>query len=268
MRFKVLAAALVAAVVLLAIILLAGASRPINATYPVPNAYDTVAMAAESMKPLPNDYDSSQDTQALNVYLNSNADAFQLIERALKQDYLIPLDSFETMGDVVDDASHVRATARLMFVQARLAELENRSADAADALAESIVLSHRSANGGLLIHELVSVASQRRALEGLMQLAPKLSTGQRIRLLKTLQAELAGEPSIDDLVQSALDRERAMVMREHGRIFGTWMIWQTAGLDDPTKRVHQAIEELRTNRDLLFQLLSMPNVPAGRDGNL
>ena len=267
MKLKVFAAVVFAALIVAVVVWIAGGNQPINAGYPVPNAYDTLVIAADSMKPVPMDYDTSKDVDALNEYLDSNAQTFQLVQRALGQEYLVPLDSFATMGDVVDNANHTRAIARLMFVRARVAEMEGRSEDAADILTDAIVLADRSANGGLLVHQMIAVASQRQAIEALTQLAPKLPPDQSKQLLARLEAEVAGEPSVDDQVQASLDRERAMVMREYGRAFGTWMLWQASGLDDPTGHVREALQDLRKDRKRLFEMLATPNganaAPAG-----
>ena len=149
--------------------------------YPSPNGYDAVTAAGKEMTPLPLDFDTTQDIEALKEYLSENADQLAMLDQAADQDYLIRLSEMQTMQQTMDLSGTVRNASRLLYTDARLAELEGRTVDAADTLTKMAILGRRSSRGGLAINQLVGIAVERQALEGLMQLSSKLSD--------TIQAE-------------------------------------------------------------------------------
>ncbi len=127
MKLRIAISALL--VIVIAIIVFAvynGPASP-NVSYPFPNAYDRLVEASEKMSPLPMDFDTSQDTEALRSYLDSNADALALIDQAADQQCLIRLADMQTMEEMHENASFARGPARLMYVKGRLAEPDESS---------------------------------------------------------------------------------------------------------------------------------------------
>lgn len=256
MKLKLAIAAGFAVLVGIIVILVLNASGGSgNAAYPVPNGYNTLRQATEVMTPLPTDYGTTQDTQKLADYVAANEEALKLIDQALQQECVFPLAYCQSLDEVMLQSNDLRNLTRLLLTEARIAELEGRSAEAADLLADGVLLGHRIGRGGLMVHQLIASASQSEPMQGLMQLAPKLSADQKTRLLKRIEAEVRSDESIEDTLASLLDRERAMVLQVNGPIAGRLLLWQMGGSVD-TAPVADAIKRTRREREDLFQSLS------------
>lgn len=61
-------------------------------TMPAVNGYDTLVQAAASTRPTPQDYASTQDSQALTAYVAQNEDALAMIDRVIEQETVVPVD--------------------------------------------------------------------------------------------------------------------------------------------------------------------------------
>lgn len=234
-----------------------------DVSYPSPNGFDSVVEAGQKMTPLPMDFDSSQDTVALQTYLNANVDALSLFGQAMDQGCMVRMPDSQTMDQAYEQLGGTRNASRLMYVKARVAELEGRSVDAADALVKIAVVGRRLANGGLLIHQLMSVAIERQGLEGLMQLAPKLPADEKVRLAKLIQAEDKHDVDIDAKIEAITFREHDNVKRESGTFAGTYMIWMLGDTDfakQPYDQFRLEQEAIQSQRTELLDLLSQPPV--------
>ncbi|MCA9137554.1 MAG: hypothetical protein KDB00_12370 [Planctomycetales bacterium] len=232
-----------------------------NITYPSPNGFDAVAEAGRKMTPVPMDYDSSQDTQALQAYLDANTDPLALLDQAMDQQYMVRMTDSQTMDEILDQSGETRNASRLLYVVARLAELEGRSVDAANALAKIAVIGRRSANGGLLIHAQMAVAIERQGLEGLKQLSQKLPADEKTRIAKLIEAEDTQDIDIDSKIETITVREYDNVKRQSGTLMGSYMIWRLADTEmatEPYDRLRAAEEENRTQRKDLLDLLRQP----------
>ncbi|QDV88635.1 hypothetical protein [Planctomycetes bacterium TBK1r] len=258
MKLKIGLGVLATVLVAVAVIYFINAPRSGNISYPSPNAYDTLSEANGKMTPLPMDFDTSQDVEALQTYLDANLDPLSLIDQAARQRCLIRMADMQTMQEMHDKANYARGPMRLLYVKARLAELEGRSADAADALAKIAVIGRKSAHGGLLIHQLVAVAIERQGLEGLAQLASKLSGDEKKRIAKLIRAEDKDAPEIDAVIESVMYREHDMTKREYGTFAGSFMIWQLSdseAAEKPQEILRNELTEIQEQREELLTML-------------
>jgi len=258
MKRKIALGALITVFLALATIYFINAPGFRKIVYPSPNAYDTLTEASEKMTPLPLDFDTSQDIEALRTYLEANLDPLLLIDQAMDQQCLIRMPDMQTMEEMHDHSSFARAPMRLMYVNARVAELEGRSADAADALVKIAVIGRRSGRGGLMIHQLISVAIEQQGLAGLAQIALKLSSDERGHLAKLIRAEDKNESDLDTTIESILYRERDMTKREYGTFAGLFMIWQLSGSDMtqvPEQIMRDEMTKVQEQRADLLEIL-------------
>jgi hypothetical protein len=214
-----------------------------------------LVQAGNQMTPLPMDFDTSQDLDKLNSYLDENADSLALIEQAVGQQCLVPDSHLAMTDEAFDTANLMRGVSRLQFVKARVKELEGRSVDASDTLTNMARLAKRSSDGGLMVHELVSIAVERQAIEALMQLAPNLPEDQKARIKKVIETEYQDETDVESEIESIMLRERYMAKRQHGTIFGSYLIWQLGDMDNGQENLRDSMLEMRQQRASLLQLL-------------
>lgn len=229
-----------------------------NGPPPVPNAFNTIGRACELMSPVPMDFDTSKDLEALNQYLASNAQALRLSEKAAGQESLCPLSEIASMEELMDSANAVRGLSRVMFVKARVAELEGRSADAADDLANMMMVGRRSANGGLGVNYQVAAAIELQATEGLLQLASKLATEQKIRIAGLIETENDRDQTSQDLIESVFQREHFMALRQNGNVQGRILWWQLSGsqLDQTLgPMLERTLKKVRQRRNDVLEAL-------------
>ncbi|MEL6110948.1 MAG: hypothetical protein AAFU85_33495 [Planctomycetota bacterium] len=195
------------------IALIAAADAPPKAVLPNPNGHDTLWQASQKLAPLPEDFDTTKDLEALKTCLAANSEAILLLEQACGQEMMIPLDGIDFASQQwIDGISSIRSLLRLIFVQARVAELEQRPADAAELYVRLFGLSDRADDGGLLIHSLNGMAGKGMALTPLMRLADTLPEESRKEIASRLK-EL-GNDRID--IDAVMKRERAAIRKQYG----------------------------------------------------
>ena len=227
----VLGILLLFAITPLAFILLSSPSAP-RRSFPNPNGYETLAKAGKTLTRLPLDYDTTTDLTVLGSYLSENEDAMELINQSASQEFLVRCDDFDDMEQALEHGNYLRGPVRLLRVQARLAELEGRFADAADAYTRMFVLSERADDGGLLVHALVSLACKDIAIKSLGELSQQLTPDVKLAVADKLEKNQAGSLDIDEV----LVQEREMVRRDMGLITGTLMLWR---MNPPTTAIEQ-----------------------------
>lgn len=270
MKLKVTAGLLLVLVVVLTAFYMLNTPGARGVAYPAPNGFDAVVEAGHRMTPLPMDFDSSQDTEVLRNYLDANTEPLALLDRAFGQAYLTRMQEDHTTDDILEQTGDIRNAARLLFVRARLAELDGRSGDAADSLTKIAVIGRRVGNGGLMVHQLVAIAIERQGIEGLMQLAHKLSAAEKSNIISLIQAENKNDPALADKIDAIQLREQDNVKRQQGTLIGSFLIWQLAGSDPVTKQyddLRDKISEADGLRQDLLDAFAAPSVDGG-DGQL
>ncbi len=139
-----------------------------------------------------------------------------------------------------------RELGRALSVEAKLATLEGRHADAADSYLTIVRLGNTSARGGLLIHELVGRALGGVGFDGVASTLPKLDVAEFAGLRQGLIEAAADQESIDQI----LDRERAFAPHIGGWPYRVWLY-----LDPETFEATIGPSELAIHRqDALLRL--------------
>jgi hypothetical protein len=182
LRMAVVATALFTVMVLMVYFALRPdpASGPV---LPVPNGYDFFleAIAAGTA----GDY-RAMDLKDLRVFVESNANALELVRRGMRQECRVPVQySMEWASTNTSTIGRMRGLALTLAAEGRLAELEGRQREAAYAYLDVVRFGTESIRGGLLIHALVGVAIQSVGTRHLTEVAPQLDarTSREIALL-------------------------------------------------------------------------------------
>jgi hypothetical protein len=218
-------------------------------TLPSPNAYDTLYQAGNLVSGLPEDYADTSDREKLQSFVVRNAAALKLVEQAMDQPYAVPLEYESGMQSVLDSVGPMRQAMRLLHANARIAELDGDEAREAILYAKLFALSSKSANGGLLIHALVASAYERLALKKVKEISGELAAPPK-REVFALLASVNRQPTD---VERVLERERVLVQKEHGTLFGSWMIWLTKSKSQPAiqRFIQSDAEIVELNQEVL-----------------
>ena len=127
---------------------------PPVAPLPSPNGYEDLVKAGRLIKSMAG-YDQTNELQ-LAVLVATNAEALRLLRAGLSNQCRVPLQFSENyMANHLNDLAGCKRLAQVLAAEGRLAEMEDRPADAARSYLEAIHLGAESARGGVLIDQLV-----------------------------------------------------------------------------------------------------------------
>src|SRR5262249_49798187 len=127
---------------------------------PNPNGYDDLIKAGQAVR---GNLDgiADRDPNSLRTLMATNAEAFRLLRVGLSRDCAVPADAaINNFGTVSHDLMVLKSLALRLNAEGRLAEIENRPADAAQSYLQAIRLGAKMSHGGLLIHRLVGIACE------------------------------------------------------------------------------------------------------------
>lgn len=142
---------------------------------PVPNGYDDFLKAGTTVVAPPNDLDQLTLDQ-LNRYVAANAEPLKLVRVGLARQVAVPIEySLAWTEQHMTSLSSMKGLHRAFVAEAKLAELQGRTNDAARAFIDSIRFAQEIVRGGLLIDGLVGLACEKYGATGLAQLADHLN---------------------------------------------------------------------------------------------
>lgn len=161
-----------AGLLVLLLIMRTTASLPL----PNPNGYDDLLKAGQAVAGNIDDA-SDLDHEGLRALVATNAEALRLLRVGLARQCAVPTEAhianFETV--VTGDLMGLKSLARVLSAEGRLAEMENRPADAARSYVDAIHLGRAMSRGGLMIDRLVGLACEAVGIIPLVKLLPKLT---------------------------------------------------------------------------------------------
>jgi hypothetical protein len=144
---------------------------------------------------------------------------------------------------------NIKHLAQTFCAKGKLAELENGPYDAAQAYQGACLLGFKSARGGLIIHELVSIAIEALGAAGLERVAPKLDARQCREIASTLEAaELNQEPA-----GTILQTEKTWSRRTFGWRYYTF--YRLIGFRSARQSEQRFLGRLKTQQARLRRLL-------------
>ncbi len=205
--FFILAVLLVAVEVVLTL----SQPRPAPPPLPNPNGYDDFLQASSLISGAVGDYLNSSQEE-LHVLAHKNEEALKLVKRGLSRECRVPLDYSPTNSAHIEHLSGFKRLSQAVTATGRLADLENRPADAARAYLTAIQLGTAVSQGGLLIDSLVGIAIESLGATPLQRLVPALDARQCREVIAVIEAgESRREP-----VEAVLARERVWMDQTYG----------------------------------------------------
>jgi hypothetical protein len=178
---------------------------------PQPNGYDDFVKAGGMVTDDTSGYGTMSEEE-LRAFVRKNAEALKLARAGLGRECRVPLDFSATNETYVRNLAIIKRLAFTLTAEGRLAEMENRPADAAEAYLAVIRLGCAMSQGGVIIDSLVSIAIDTIGTARLEKLAPTLDVKQCREAASALEScEAQREP-----MEAILARERAWARRTWG----------------------------------------------------
>lgn len=175
---------------LILIRVLGDAPPPAAPRVPVPNGYDDLVRAGESiLGDVPaRGQVAAADEGALGTWVRTNVVARQLLAQGLDREIAAPLQY--TSGYLTSHASDLgplRKAAYLLAAEGYLELKHDRPEAAADRFLDLLKMARGVSRNGLLIDVLVGVAFERMALQGLSKARDRLPAADCRRVARTLE---------------------------------------------------------------------------------
>ena len=131
--------------------------------------------------------------EELRKQVAKNSDALQAARTSLQEDCAVPLQFSPNWGSRhLPELANFKRLAQAFVAEGRLAEMENRPGDAAKSYLDTIRLGHKSAQGGVLIDQLVGIAIEAIGMADLQKLVDQLDAKtcrETAATLETLDAQ-------------------------------------------------------------------------------
>src|SRR5215471_3498873 len=156
-------------------------------TLPNPNGYDELLQAGQTVTGEIDDA-SDMDHAKLHVLVATNAEALRLLRVGLSHHCAVPTEAqIANFANVSTDLIGLKSLANVVSAEGRLAEIENRPADAARSYVDAIRLGSQMSHGGLMMNRLVGIACEGIGSIHLVSLLPKLNCEQVRPLIADLE---------------------------------------------------------------------------------
>jgi len=145
---------------------------------PNPNGYTDLLQAGQAVTGN-SDGLADRDLDGLRMLVATNAEALRLLRVGLSRECSVPTDAaIANFAAAMNDGPPLKSLARLLNAEGRLAEMENRPADAARSYLDTMRLGIKISRGGLMINRLVGIACEGMGRTAFLKLLPKLSCEQ------------------------------------------------------------------------------------------
>ena len=243
----------IVAALLLVVALIFALSQPTPAPAPLPNpnGYDDFVKAGGMVVADDNGDYRTMSEEELRAFVKKNAEALKLARAGLGRECRVRLDYSATNYVRISDMAAFKRLALAIMAEGRLAELEDRPADAAEAYLAVIRLGHAITRGGVRIDSLLGVAIEAIGMAPLEKLAPNLDAKHCRELASALETAESGRESADTI----LKREHAWARRTFG--FRAWIerLLRFKELRQVEQRLTSKVQRQQTRtRVLLIQL--------------
>jgi hypothetical protein len=154
---------------------------------PNPNGYNNLVKAGTMVSNEFGDYDELS-TSNLRELVRKNADAFQLAQTGLQQDCRVALDYSADQSKHQGELAALKRLALAFVAEGYLAEKENRSGEAARFYLNTIDLGNKSAQGGVIMDQLVGTALGAIGTKNLQRVVPQLEAKSCRETAATLES--------------------------------------------------------------------------------
>jgi hypothetical protein len=187
-RILLFASLIVCVAVLLVLLALTIGRTPLpRIPLPNPNGYDDFLKAASLVTGAVGDF-STLERGDLRDLVDTNAQSLHQLRLGLTRPCVVPIDwSATNFIAMVGNLADMKALAHLLAAEGRLAEMDNRPADAANSYVDAIHFGNEISKGGFLINRLVGVSCEAIGSKPLIRLVPKLTCDQARPLIAKLE---------------------------------------------------------------------------------
>jgi hypothetical protein len=154
---------------------------------PKPNGYDDLLRAGQVVAGKLDDI-NGLDHDGLRALVTINAEALSLLRVGLTRHCAIPTEAqIANFANISVDLIGLKSLAKVLWAEGRLAETENRPADAARSYVDAIRLGTEMSRGGLMMNRLVGIACEGLGGARLVNLVPKLTCDQMRSVIAELE---------------------------------------------------------------------------------
>jgi hypothetical protein len=183
--------------------LISGLTSPTRSDQPLPNpnGYDAFVKAG---KKVANDTENSykMNEAELQTLFEENSNALQVARTGLQMQSRIPIQFSESYMTIhMNELPDLKRLAQAFDAEGKLAEMENRPADAAKSYLDIIHLANESSRGGILIDELVGIAIESIGRNGLQNISAQLDAKTCRESAATLEMLDAQKQTWNDVMQ-------------------------------------------------------------------
>ena len=205
---------------------------------PNPNGYDDFIKAGQMITTtLDNlaDFDQVQ----LRALVTTNREALKLLRVGLTRQCSVPTEA--TLTNPPAGLSHLaelKASAKLLAAEGRLAELENRPTDAIHSYLDCVRLGTEISRGGFMLNRLLGIACEAMGISPLVKLLPKLSCEQMRPLLAELEKANGNSITWKQVAKNERRFARAQVKIYSNPFSLVWLLWQTRKMDGRAQAKH------------------------------
>lgn len=222
-------------------------STPATRTAPNPNGYLTIVRAENMIKDDFSDVDSLNH-ESLQLLVDDNTNALQLVRVGLEQECLIPIRYSEGYWKVHSaELMGLKKLAWALIAEGRLAEAEDRPAAAAKCYLDTIHLGIKSVRGGMLIDNLVGVAVEAMGTVRLRTLIGSLDANACRQATEALESWEAERESWTEVLRQERNWSRAAHIGMRERLAALIHFRETRRTEQRTKK--QLLEqEFKTKR--------------------
>lgn len=207
---------------------------------PSPNGYDGLLKAGQIVT-IRTSALSDLDRGGLRALVATNAEALRVLRLGLSRRCAVPTDAAITnFGAVNHDLIGLKSLAWVLSAEGRLAEMENRPADAARSYVDSIRLGTELSRGGFMINRLVGIACEAIGGSRHVKLLPRLTCEQ----MRSLVTELEQIDSNTVSWAEVMNCERRFARAQIGnfpnpvRLASDW--WQARKVAEASRRKHDS----------------------------
>jgi hypothetical protein len=177
---------------------------------PNPNGYDALVKAGEMAAIETGDF-SETKLEDLRAQTAKNYGALQAARIGLQEDCAVPLQFSLNVSQHLPELADFKRLAQAFVVEGQRAEMENRPGDAVKSYFDTIRLGHKSAQGGVLIDQLVGTAIEAMGVSHLQKLVDQLDAKTCRETAATLETLDAQRQTWNEVVQ----QERAWSRRTY-----------------------------------------------------
>ena len=172
---------------------------------PNQNGYDDFVKAGKMVSTNSWNYDK-MNLEQLRETVAANAGALALARAGMSNECRVPLQfSKDYMTNHISDLVGIRSLAPAFLVEGKLAEKENRPADAAKSYLDTIHFGNESSRGGVLIDQMVGTAVEAIGTSHLTNLVDQLDAKTCRESAATLENLDSQKQSLSEILQQEND---------------------------------------------------------------